>query len=171
MQICGVCKKSKNRKIQTPISTRTRTRSISNHNNNEESASISTTTTISSKSGPSLESATMVPQHRTRHMDAVNNKEVHIIQTSLNEEDLQLMDKSSEKVAETPLKVTMYTELKYFDEVTHVISSVDNKKQCHRTLKYLHGLLLRKWIVSPQCKKNRSNAENVIVSPLTYMFI
>lgn len=170
MQICGVCKKSKNRKIQTPISTRTRTRSISNHNNNEESASTSTTTTISSKSGPSLESATIVvPQHRTRHMDAVINKEVHIIQTSLNEQDLQLMDKSSEKVAETPLKITMYTELKYFDEVTHVISSVDNKKQCHRTLKYLHGLLLGKWIVSPQCKD--SNAENVIVSPLTSMFI
>lgn len=39
-----------------------------------------------------------------------------------------------------------------FDEITHIITSVNKNNLCRRTLKYLQGVLEGKWIVDPTCK-------------------
>jgi hypothetical protein len=78
------------------------------------------------------------------------------------------VDKCVEKVAESKLKISILEEVKDFSEVTHVITSVDKKKQCHRTLKYLYGIMLGKWIVTPQCK---FDTRDDLLHSLIYIFL
>lgn len=153
MQVCSICKRSRNRKVRPPTSIATRTRTSRNSEGQQQQQQQATMGATLPE--PSLESATVLPitsRRRQPKEEDMSKKEVHIIQTSLTEEDSEMIEKMSEKISETTLKVTIHTEIKYFDDITHVISSVNKKRQCHRTLKYLHGLLLGKWIVSPQCR-------------------
>jgi hypothetical protein len=50
------------------------------------------------------------------------------------------------------LKIFIHYKMRDFDEITHIITSVNKKKLCRRTLKYLQGVLEGKWIVDPTCK-------------------
>lgn len=72
--------------------------------------------------------------------------------TGVLDAEMELIGKHIERVAESRLKFTVVSELKDMEEVTHVISSVDNDKKCSRTLKYLSGILHGKWILTPKCK-------------------
>lgn len=163
MQICGICKKSRNRKVRPPIATRTRASRNSEQQQQQQKQEKQKETLGATMLEPSLEGATVPAaasiksSRRSQQKGIIEEeeeakREIHIIQTSLTEEDSQMMEKMSEKIADTPLKVTIHTEIKHFSDITHVISSVNKNRQCHRTLKYLHGLLLGKWIVSSQCK-------------------
>jgi hypothetical protein len=92
----------------------------------------------------SLDSATLPP--RQSREARTPKKDVHIIFTAVTH------DEQIERVVESKLQINIGTELKDMKRTTHVISSVDRKKQCHRTLKYLDGVVTGKWIVSPKCK-------------------
>lgn len=98
----------------------------------------------------SLDSATLPP--RQSREARTPKKDVHIIFTAVTHEEMQVIDEQIERVAESKLQINIGTELKDMKRTTHVISSVDRKKQCHRTLKYLDGVVTGKWIVSPKCK-------------------
>lgn len=105
----------------------------------------------------SLETATLPSRKITRSKqqhqpDTHSNNEIHVMFTGVLDAEMELIDKHIERVAESRLKFTVGSELKDMEDVTHVISSVDNDKKCPRTLKYLSGILRGKWIVTPKCK-------------------
>lgn len=91
-----------------------------------------------------------VPKTRQR-ASSTSRKEVHIIYTGLTAADEKKLDKIKEE-ADLTLKIVIHYQMRDFADVTHVITSVDKKHLCKRTLKYLQGVLKGKWIVDPQCK-------------------
>lgn len=103
---------------------------------------------VNTMKDPSLESATLVATGSTNE----NEKEVHILFTGVTEKEMQMMEDQLKHVAESKLHIHVGTELKDMENTTHIIASVDRKKQCPRTLKYLNGIVTGKWIVTPQCK-------------------
>ncbi|KAI9273881.1 hypothetical protein EDC94DRAFT_510366 [Helicostylum pulchrum] len=146
LQACGVCKKFKNRNIpvvEPTHSTRSKTRT--------GSCSSSVPNTLEDRS---LETATLPSRTTTRkkqqQQQQPETNEIHIMFTGVLDAEMELIEKHIERVAESRLKFTVGSELKDMEEVTHVISSVDSGKKCHRTLKYLSGILRGKWIVTPK---------------------
>ncbi|KAK4514600.1 uncharacterized protein ATC70_002199 [Mucor velutinosus] len=99
------------------------------------------------ENGP-IDSTFTVPKTRRRD-SSTSRKEVHIIYTGLTPEDEKRLDKIKEE-ADLTLKIVIHYQMRDFDDVTHVITSVDKKHLCKRTLKYLQGVLKGKWIVDPQ---------------------
>ncbi|CAO0797607.1 unnamed protein product [Mucor circinelloides] len=89
-----------------------------------------------------------VPKTR-RRTNSVSRKEVHIMYTGLTPEDEKKLDKIKEE-ADLTLKIVIHYQMRDFNDVTHVITSVDKKHLCKRTLKYLQGVLKGKWVVDPQ---------------------
>ncbi|KAL7329753.1 hypothetical protein PS15p_204796 [Mucor circinelloides] len=89
-----------------------------------------------------------VPKTR-RRTNSINRKEVHIMYTGLTPEDEKRLDKIKEE-ADLTLKIVIHYQMRDFNDVTHVITSVDKKHLCKRTLKYLQGVLKGKWVVDPQ---------------------
>jgi hypothetical protein len=96
-----------------------------------------------------------IPNTR-RKSDSVERKEVHILYTGLTPEDEKKLDKIKEE-ADQKLKIVIHYQMRNFDDVTHIITSVDKKHLCKRTLKYLQGVLKGKWIVEPKCMKCAQN--------------
>ncbi|KAI8979337.1 hypothetical protein BDF20DRAFT_868959 [Mycotypha africana] len=92
------------------------------------------------------------PTTRRRSEETSKLTEAHVIYTGLTPEDEKKLNKIKEEVASSRLKLIIHYHMRDFDEVTHVITSVDSKKLCKRTLKYLQGLLEGKWVVEPSCK-------------------
>ncbi|GAN02217.1 hypothetical protein MAM1_0018d01658 [Mucor ambiguus] len=95
-----------------------------------------------------IEGTFTVPKTR-RRTSSTSRKEVHIIYTALTPEDEKKLDKIK-KEADLALKIVIHYQMRDFTDVTHVITSVDRKHLCKRTLKYLQGVLQGKWIVDPQ---------------------
>ncbi|KAL9550605.1 hypothetical protein MBANPS3_004647 [Mucor bainieri] len=95
-----------------------------------------------------IEGTFTVPKTR-RRTSSTSRKEVHIIYTGLTPEDEKKLDKIKEE-ADLTLKIVIHYQMRDFADVTHVITSVDKKHLCKRTLKYLQGVLKGKWIVDPQ---------------------
>ncbi|KAI8090556.1 hypothetical protein BDF21DRAFT_483395 [Thamnidium elegans] len=146
LQACGVCKKFKNRNIpvvEPTHSTKSKART--------GSCPSSVQNTLADRS---LETATLPSRIITRRKQQQSktnlNNEIHIMFTGVLDAEMELIEKHIERVAESRLKFTVGSELKDMEEVTHVISSVDSYKKCHRTLKYLSGILRGKWIVTPK---------------------
>lgn len=152
MQTCGICK------------------GFRNHNANgllpsaEASQEPASTDTAASPTPPKepykmtvagdeenapIEGTFTVPNTR-RRASSTSRKEVHIIYTGLTPEDEKKLDKIKEE-ADLTLKIVIHYQMRDFDDVTHVITSVDKKHLCKRTLKYLQGVLKGKWVVDPQC--------------------
>ncbi|CAO3653560.1 unnamed protein product [Mucor fragilis] len=151
MQTCGICK------------------GFRNHNANgllpsaEASQEPASTDTAASPTPPKepykmtvagdeenapIEGTFTVPNTR-RRASSTSRKEVHIIYTGLTPEDEKKLDKIKEE-ADLTLKIVIHYQMRDFDDVTHVITSVDKKHLCKRTLKYLQGVLKGKWVVDPQ---------------------
>ncbi|KAG2213074.1 hypothetical protein INT47_011223 [Mucor saturninus] len=144
VQTCGVCKNFKNRQVQVVVTPSKRkgrsTRGVQDN-------SVVPTIEPSTMADRSLDSATLAAAAGSSNE---NDKEVHIIFTGVTEKEMGLMEEQLKHVAESKLHIHVGTELKDMEKTTHVIASVDKKKQCHRTLKYLDGVVTGKWIVTPQ---------------------
>ncbi|KAI7893614.1 uncharacterized protein EV154DRAFT_416596 [Mucor mucedo] len=144
VQTCGVCKNFKNRHVQVVVTpSKRKGRSTRGLQDN----SVVPTIEPSTMADRSLDSATLAAAAGSSNE---NDKEVHIIFTGVTEKEMGLMEEQLKHVAESKLHIHVGTELKDMEKTTHVIASVDKKKQCHRTLKYLDGVVTGKWIVTPQ---------------------
>lgn len=111
--------------------------------------------TSSSRPGRSNTLADQTLDSATLARPSVPKKNVYIIFTAVTPEEMDVIDRQIEHVSESKLQINIVTELKDIKKVTHVVSSVDRKKQCHRTLKYLSGIVSGKWIVTTKCKSKK----------------
>ncbi|KAI8097135.1 uncharacterized protein BX664DRAFT_325638 [Halteromyces radiatus] len=74
---------------------------------------------------------------------------IHLMTTALTAEDTACLEISMAWAIETSLKLEVYSEIRDLDNVTHLITSVNEHGLCTRTNKYLLGILTGKWIVNP----------------------
>lgn len=170
LQTCGICHSYRNKRVSVaPALTR------SAKDQSKTNTSLSTTTTKeaaadkSDKEDPStnkkepyqltvaadekeaqVEGTLTLPHTRKRTDNEGGRKEVHILYTGLTPEDEKKLDKIKEE-ANQKLKIVIHYQMRNFDDVTHIITSVDKQRLCKRTLKYLQGVLKGKWIVEPKC--------------------
>lgn len=57
------------------------------------------------------------------------------------------------KIGGTDLIIEVYEDTEWIDdEVTHVITSMDEQHLCKRTQKYLNAIVKGKWVLGHQCK-------------------
>lgn len=63
-----------------------------------------------------------------------------------------MMDTSMAMAIDTCLKLEIYSDTRDIDNVTHLITSVNDQGLCTRTIKYLLCILTGKWVVSASCK-------------------
>lgn len=79
-----------------------------------------------------------------------NIREVHILYTGLTPEDETSIDATMKKTTDSTLKIYVHYNTRDFNEITHIITSVNEHQLCRRTLKYLQGILCGRWIVDPR---------------------
>ncbi|CEP11680.1 hypothetical protein [Parasitella parasitica] len=106
-----------------------------------------------------------IPNTR-RRSDSTGHREIHILYTGLTPDDEKKLDKIKQE-ADQKLKIVIHHEIRNFDDVTHVITSVDKEHLCKRTLKYLQSVLKGKWIVEP---KSRESQDQPLFQDLCFHF-
>ncbi|CEG83974.1 hypothetical protein RMATCC62417_17834 [Rhizopus microsporus] len=146
VQTCGVCRKSKT----IPVIQSTRAHTVpkaASVNKDLEAQSYMPTVAVDNEP----ESATIAPD-KVQSTENNKRKEVHVMYTGLSSEDEETLSKLVNSKRDTKLKIFIHFKMRDFHDVTHIITSVDNKRLCKRTFKYLQGVLEGKWIVTPACK-------------------
>ncbi|KAI8047240.1 uncharacterized protein B0P05DRAFT_366323 [Gilbertella persicaria] len=95
--------------------------------------------------------ATPAPSNNTRlKTDPQVAKEAHILYTGLSPEDDKMLENIKREAESSRLKIFIHYKMREFDEITHIITSVNKDRLCKRTMKYLQGVLAGKWIVYPK---------------------
>jgi hypothetical protein len=57
------------------------------------------------------------------------------------------------KIGGTDMIIEVYEDTEWIDdEVTHVITSMDEQHLCKRTQKYLNAIVKGKWVLGHQCE-------------------
>ncbi|KAI7906609.1 uncharacterized protein BX663DRAFT_497071 [Cokeromyces recurvatus] len=89
-----------------------------------------------------IEPATIEKDEDVQQTLKIEDK-VHILLTGLTPAAQKQVDRILTR--DSSLKVVVHTQFE--DSVTHLVTSVNNRGLCRRTIKYCHGLLTGKWIV------------------------
>ncbi|KAG1478762.1 hypothetical protein G6F57_006785 [Rhizopus arrhizus] len=144
IQTCGICRKYKNTPIIQSKAGDTIETKPSNISKDDQSYEPTVLDNDQVK-----ESATIKPP-KTRSPENRKSKEVHVMYTGLTPEDDTALDKLVNHTLDTKLKIFVHYKMRDFNDVTHIITSVDEDQLCKRTLKYLQGILEGKWIMTPQ---------------------
>ncbi|ORZ25924.1 hypothetical protein BCR42DRAFT_17168 [Absidia repens] len=76
------------------------------------------------------------------------NIAVRVMCTSLTENDNAKLDSAMSMAIDSSLKMEIYSDVRDLDNVTHLITSVNEQGLCTRTIKYLLSIITGKWIVS-----------------------
>lgn len=158
IQTCGICHSYRNKRASDmPPPARPTKKQSKNHapaTPADQSASTKEAyplTVAADEENTKVHGTLTIPNTR-RRSDSVGRKEVHILYTGLTPEDEKKLDKIKEET-DQKLKIVIHYQMRNFDDVTHIITSVDKRHLCKRTLKYLQGVLKGKWIVEPKCMK------------------
>lgn len=146
VQTCSVCRKPKNMPAIQGTGARFVPKTANANKGHEAQSYIPT---VAADNEP--ESATIAPD-KTQSTENNKRKEVHVMYTGLASEDEETLSKLVDSKRDTKLKIFVHFKTRDFHDVTHIITSVDNKRLCKRTFKYLQGVLEGKWIVTPACK-------------------
>ncbi|CEI91524.1 hypothetical protein RMCBS344292_05810 [Rhizopus microsporus] len=143
VQTCSVCRKPKNMPVIQGTGARFVPKTANANKGHETQSYIPTVATDNEP-----ESATIAPD-KTQSTENNKRKEVHVMYTGLASEDEETLSKLVDSKRDTKLKIFVHFKTRDFHDVTHIITSVDNKRLCKRTFKYLQGVLEGKWIVTP----------------------
>jgi ABC-type uncharacterized transport system ATPase subunit len=79
-------------------------------------------------------------------------EEVHILTTGLADKEEVGLKRNLTTAAKNGMRIVVHHDLKKFDQVTHIITSMDKDGLCKRTLKYLSSVICGKWVVDQNCK-------------------
>ncbi|KAI8993610.1 hypothetical protein BDB01DRAFT_776895 [Pilobolus umbonatus] len=97
-----------------------------------------------------VETATLQTPRKRKLESTEEKKEVHIIYTGLTPGDENTLEALMKKTSNSALKIYIHYQVRDYNEITHIITSVNKQKTCRRTVKYLQGILDGKWIVEPR---------------------
>ncbi|KAI8875256.1 hypothetical protein K501DRAFT_289447 [Backusella circina FSU 941] len=96
------------------------------------------------ESTPSSQKGSKISLKRKHEQEV---QEVHILQTGLTDKEEVLLKRNLTSAAKSGMRIVVHHDLKKFNQVTHVITSMDKDGLCKRTLKYLSSIIYGKWVV------------------------
>ncbi|CAO3594518.1 unnamed protein product [Absidia cylindrospora] len=98
---------------------------------------------------PSTVTTERLQQQRLQQLDRPNQSiAVRVMCTSLTENDDAKLDSAMSMAIDSSLKMEIYSDVRDLDNVTHLITSVNEQGLCTRTIKYLLCIITGKWIVN-----------------------
>ncbi|KAI8637254.1 hypothetical protein BD408DRAFT_447775 [Parasitella parasitica] len=147
LQTCGICRRYRNQRVaeMPPPPRITKQQPNDSAVSNKQPYQL----TAAAEEEDAQVAGTLTIPNTRRRSNSAGHREVHILYTGLTPEDEKKLEKIKDE-ADQKLKIVIHYEMRNFDDVTHVITSVDKKHLCKRTLKYLQSVLKGKWIVEPK---------------------
>ncbi|KAI8344358.1 hypothetical protein BC941DRAFT_408453 [Chlamydoabsidia padenii] len=136
---CGICRKERKGDIDMKMN---------------PTLTIPDTLTLPPTSNLSMSTSFCVPSTVTTDTQQQQQQQdqsgdvIHLMSTSLSAEDDAIINTSMTMAIDICLKMEIYSDTRDIDNVTHLITSVNDQGLCTRTIKYLLCIITGKWIVN-----------------------